>query len=1074
MEGWLTPYFTNTGRWGAPLLMPRQGARLAQNVSVSEAEGTFSVGSAESCAVVIDAEGWEPEHLRFSWDSRQGTWLVRNISSSPAALDAILLQPGKSEVLKMWEARISFADVSLHFIRRPAAPISGGLPAFEIPLKRGLVIGRGPAKDTADLRPRLELDRELRGGVSSLQAELEWRGKELYLINRNRVKTAYRTIHNGSQRFDEKKLVIGDCIQIPQCEYYTFKYTGKTLRHVGQGGVLQGESLSVDVKSGRILHEVSLDLPKGYFVGIIGGSGQGKSTLLNSLCGIVPATHGSVRVDGVLLRSPQDVASAGVGYVPQDDIVHKELRVIDALRYAAQLRIRATPAQLDDMLAAIMETLELSEHRDKRIHNLSGGQRKRVSIASELLASPEYLFLDEPTSGLDPQTEKLLMGALAKLARDRLMGVACTTHVLQNCSLMQRLVYISRGRLIFHGLPVQASRFFLQSGRSAGGTRLSVTRSSFGSVSESSVDSDAASSAAGSFGGSDRQAEKKSGDDYLLDKISLIYGRAQNTRTPPSAQDKVAEGWAEDYKKSDFFIPPSLPVPQGKTAPPHKSKSGVGMLRGLWVLLSRQSALLASAPLNYCFLLLQACAIGLMVGWVDSSPVLHMFLCVIATLWFGCSNGAQQIVGELAIFRRERLAGLGINTYLVAKFGFWTVITAIQALLLFGVVLVSSHVFHPDRLDDPAAAGSPADSDAASEAKNEARVAEMSAAAARLIAMDGASREFTKGFFGGQDLRWYRLVEESLDGNSPAESKPGGSPADFTIDGLDLPEAGQLPAKQVSFNPTGLKLGSGEYRLLERLAWFFRVRPNIENALGVRSVSTQEMEQRKLLGIWEGSVSWRRFMLELVGIRFFALLLAAGVGVGLGLMVSALVQTPTQAVMWVPLILIPQILFGAFVVTIPDMSKGVLQLSRLLPSYNLQRIMDVGLLQGRVITDMTDDSKVPSFKARSPYDVEKVVSADGSITNYDRVSEVNESWQNLVVDREKLGQRHPIEGKSSVSQREDVLLKGARTEPGGITLPAERYDNLEPGKIAAAALGGWIGASYLIALISLIRRQTGR
>ena len=118
-----------------------------------------------------------------------------------------------------------------------------------------------------------------------------------------------------------------------------------------------------------------------------------------------------------------------------------------------------------------MDTLRLTEHRRKQIVNLSGGQRKRVSIASELLASPDYIFLDEPTSGLDPQTERSLMGELSVLAQRKRIGVACTTHVLQNCHVMSRLAFISRGRLIFHGKPVDAVRFFLLSGSPEGAAK---------------------------------------------------------------------------------------------------------------------------------------------------------------------------------------------------------------------------------------------------------------------------------------------------------------------------------------------------------------------------------------------------------------------------------------------------------------------------------------------------------------------------------------------------------------------------------------------------------------------------
>ena len=166
-------------------------------------------------------------------------------------------------------------------------------------------------------------------------------------------------------------------------------------------------------------------------------------------------------------------------------------------------------------------------------------------------------------------------------------------------------------------------------------------------------------------------------------------------------------------------------------------------------------------------------------------------------------------------------------------------------------------------------------------------------------------------------------------------------------------------------------------------------------------------------------------MFDLIALRFGALLGAALVGVALGLAVSALVNTPTQSVMWVPLILIPQILFGSFVVIIPEMNDAVLRFSEALPSFNLERIMDVGLIYGRATPRMTNQTKIPAF-IDSP-DKQDVVDWDGKETRYDRVSEVNKSWQNLIVLRDVLGAREKKLGvsgdpKDSVEERADVRL----------------------------------------------------
>ena len=182
-------------------------------------------------------------------------------------------------------------------------------------------------------------------------------------------------------------------------------------------------------------------------------------------------------------------------------------------------------------------------------------------------------------------------------------------------------------------------------------------------------------------------------------------------------------------------------------------------------------------------------------------------------------------------------------------------------------------------------------------------------------------------------------------------------------------------------------------------------------------------------------------------------------------------KTPTQSVMWVPLILIPQILFGAFVVTVPEMEKGVFWFSQVLPSYNLQRIMDVALLYGREAPRMTNETKIPGFLNPPPHDEEEVKWGidKRNITKYDKISDVNKSWQNLVVLRSTIGARFKelaANGKdtvNSVEQRDDVYLsKGMR------------YLSFQPAIVCALVLIGWVFVSYIVTLVALIKKQTGR
>ncbi|MBX7257870.1 MAG: ATP-binding cassette domain-containing protein, partial [Candidatus Hydrogenedentes bacterium] len=216
----------------------------------------------------------------------------------------------------------------------------------------------------------------------------------------------------------------------------------------------------------RILDDVSLAIRPGEFVGLLGPSGAGKSTLLKAINGYNPPSYGCVLLNGVPLYRCFDMFRTTIGYVPQDDIVHADLTVESSLHYVAQLRLPGDLSldQRNELIDATIETLGLSHVRASRIRDLSGGQRKRVSIGCELITRPGLLYLDEPTSGLDPSTEEKLMHHFRSLAR-RGTTILITTHILYNLDLLDRVVIMSRGRLVFFGTPEEARTFFGSNGK---------------------------------------------------------------------------------------------------------------------------------------------------------------------------------------------------------------------------------------------------------------------------------------------------------------------------------------------------------------------------------------------------------------------------------------------------------------------------------------------------------------------------------------------------------------------------------------------------------------------------------
>jgi ABC-type multidrug transport system ATPase subunit len=202
-----------------------------------------------------------------------------------------------------------------------------------------------------------------------------------------------------------------------------------------------------------LLDAVSFTLSAGELVAIVGPSGAGKTTLLEAIAGITPATSGSVRFDGMDLYANLGAFRSVLGYVPQDDIIHADLALRRTLRYAARLRLPSSTsaADVDDAVDDAIDAVGLTDHADVPVGSLSGGQRKRASIAVELLTDPHVFFLDEPTSGLDPVTSAELIARLRQLA-DRSATVVFTTHSIEDLAVCDRIVFMNRsGRVGFVG-----------------------------------------------------------------------------------------------------------------------------------------------------------------------------------------------------------------------------------------------------------------------------------------------------------------------------------------------------------------------------------------------------------------------------------------------------------------------------------------------------------------------------------------------------------------------------------------------------------------------------------------------
>jgi ABC-type multidrug transport system ATPase subunit len=283
--------------------------------------------------------------------------------------------------------------------------------------------------------------------VSRFHAEIVLESSGTYQIRD--LKSFNGTFVNG-RAVTRQVLVAHDEVSIGGV---TRVFNGSTLA-VGVDVEEQGievRNLSISIGNTRILSHLDFTLPSKSLTAIIGPSGSGKSTLLKALTGRILPSEGSVMVSACDVVSDYSVLRQKIGLVPQADIIHTQLTVEEALRFGAQLRLPSdsTSQEIDQRVDEVIAQLALQERRQLRVSQLSGGQKKRVSIGLELLTKPEVLVLDEPTSGLDPGLDAHVMELLRQLA-DQGQTVVVVTHAVENLGVCDNLVVLATGGHLVH------------------------------------------------------------------------------------------------------------------------------------------------------------------------------------------------------------------------------------------------------------------------------------------------------------------------------------------------------------------------------------------------------------------------------------------------------------------------------------------------------------------------------------------------------------------------------------------------------------------------------------------------
>jgi ABC transport system ATP-binding/permease protein len=573
------------------------------------------------------SRGWQLEDLQ----STNGTLHNERPVAAP-----VLLAPGD-------KIRLGNTVLRLDPSPQAAAPVrsAGGETVISLArLKSGRSarIGRSPEVD-------LVLAEAI---VSREHAELSWREDGPRLKD---LESTNGTFVNG-RLITETLLRPGDRIRIGSAEL-VWQEDGLTLAQKKGAIQMEAAKLSHIVwfrgKTLTLLNEVDFVVRPGEFVAIVGGSGTGKTSLFRLLTGLETPTAGEVLLNKVSYHGNQRQFSGQVGFVPQDDIVHSELTVRSALGYAARLRLPrdTSEGEYESRVEAVLAAVNLSHRADSEIKLLSGGERKRVNVALELLTEPNVLYLDEPTSGLDPHRERQMMELLSRLTKEG-RTILVTTHStlsLELCDLL--LVMGPGGQMVYYGPPREALTHF--------------------------------------------------GCNSYQDIYALVG------ETPEAARQQQRRYWqSSPYRQ--YIKGRCAEAPSARSSAPAergKSESDIGAwFHQFWLLARRYLAVLANDRANGAILLFQAPVIVLIMLMVfphnafqvvlgedgkppplsNASPI--VFLLVISAIWFGTSNSVREIVKERAIFTRERLAFLFPSAYFCSKFVVLAGLCLLQCLIL--------------------------------------------------------------------------------------------------------------------------------------------------------------------------------------------------------------------------------------------------------------------------------------------------------------------------------------------------------------------------------------------------------
>lgn len=499
-----------------------------------------------------------------------------------------------------------------------------------------VTIGRSSDNDVQIDHPQL----------SRHHAKIERQGTSLIISD---LDSFNGTFLNGKQLTRPQSLRAGDKLRIGP--YLLQIKIDETIVVTDEAGKLRFDVINLEktvATNKKILNNICLSFLPREFIVIAGVSGCGKSTLLKALIGFSPATRGTILINGENLYQDFDAYRSEFAYVPQQDIVHTDLSVKQALDFAAQLRMPTdtTERERNQRVTDVMEELGLTQHQESIIKSLSGGQLKRVSIGVELLTKPSLFFLDEATSGLDPGTEADVMRLLRTLANED-GTVVLITHMTENIKLCDLVVFLAAGgRVAYFGPPEQAPEYFGVSSFNAIYPLIERERS-----------------------------PEEWQQRYLNSKQYQTYVVSRQANIPPSAEP--ADSHSQKHAKGN----------KAKKT----SANRVSSWQQFLIFLQRDIAILQRDKPTFVLNFSMPFLIGILdfVTWNRNLfdiklggaglSITMLFIMALVAVMVGSLTTMRAISKEQEIYKRERLIGLKVLPYVCSKLAFALILSLYQA-----------------------------------------------------------------------------------------------------------------------------------------------------------------------------------------------------------------------------------------------------------------------------------------------------------------------------------------------------------------------------------------------------------